>query len=190
MIDVRQSPALDRIQRRSLTWNTARTDFDPPAAEVSSDLEAANDRFHRALARTGDDHLLYGRWLVVGSPLRPFVSEPFMVLGRTCREIALGLSIALRVGCSETEDANLFSIAKSGLVTDLHVHLPEHETGISEAYLGGLIDRLAASPIGLNFCGDVARYRRIGAMELVSLRCRQHRFVPSDPARASEGRHS
>jgi hypothetical protein len=176
MIDVDQSPACDRKIDVRAQWNATRTDFVPAAAQIASHIREHDDRFHSNLGDGIDTHLLFGRWVRLGPRLRPFSLLPFQLVGQTCRDIGLGLTVSVEIGLSKTEKNNLLDMASSGIATALSVHLPKTESNDNE--ICDVIDELAGYPIGLELCGDMVRYRSMGVTRLKSLSLRQHRFVP------------
>lgn len=85
----------------------------------------------------------------------------------------MGLSAVIWLGVSTRDDACLLSIASC--VTRLYVHVPS-ESVMPDGECLRTIDALARAPAALVLCGDLDRYRQIGATQLRSLNARPHVF--------------
>lgn len=181
MIDPASAPASDRVLCTAPVWNTRGEDFVPPASELAADLARHDQAFHTALrSRPGapdGEQLLYGRWFCLTKPLRPLAEAPFRQLADACRESGWGLSAALFCGKVREIDT-LVAIARH--LTRVELHLP-FAGEVADRDILEAIDRLARSPVALVLCGDVNRYRAIGATQLPALIHRPHRYRTDPP---------
>jgi hypothetical protein len=179
VIDPDRSPAALRDLTLPARWDEAGQDLSPGAARLAETIREHDRRFRAALASPGgrarSAHLLYDRWVRLDGTLAPISEAPFRTLAETCGALGWGLSAALALGGPSGDDDALAAIAR--WLTRIDVVLsPQTERRDSE--LVAIIDRLAQSPAMLTLCGDIDRFRAMGATTLPSLNRRPHAFRP------------
>lgn len=179
MIGRQDLPAKWRQLEVPVCWNKGGTDLHPETERLVEEIRNHDRRFRAALASSWhgcrDLHLLYDRWVHLQGVLDPLTVEPFEALAAVCEERGLGLSAAFVLGLSADDAETLPAIGH--WLTRIEVVLSP-STALPDAVLLQAVDRLARSRAAVLLCGDIDRYRRMGATTLPSLCKRPHEFRP------------